>query len=135
MSSDEQWIKAVTKLIELTQADSLKWERSTSTHGIVQNDDYRVQVVFTTEFESHKLRLFRARKRIVPIATITVYAIVEQPKEPYWTAETILEIVDDYGISMYQFPYVSAISDLYNSVIAKTSRIDDLLSKLQTKKP
>jgi hypothetical protein len=148
MSSDEQFIKAVAKLIELTQTDLLQWERSRNTTGIFQEENYKVEIVFLTQFESHNLRLYRAQRRIVPLKTtgISPYATISGaihvydpnifasgymlPTEPYWTTDTVLEVIDGGALSMYKFPSISAIDDLYKCVVSKTSRIEDLVSKL-----
>jgi hypothetical protein len=143
--TEEQGIKAVTKLIELTQTGRLKWERSSNTIGVATTEDYKVEVVFLTEYDGHKLRLYRARERVVPSSInplmppqwstwstyqATVYPFASQPKDPYWTVDTVLEIIDDERLSMLKFPPVSGIRDLYREVAEKTSRVEDLLDRL-----
>lgn len=126
MSSDERWIKAVAKLIELTQTDKLVWERTTAVSRLNVLDQYKVDVAFLAEYESHNLRLYEGQKKVVPwtddhgtAATLAIYTVT-RPGEPYWRTEQVLETIDGSGIRMYCFPRVSAIDDLYRAVIAKT---------------
>jgi hypothetical protein len=149
MSADEKWVKAVAKLIELTQADTLRWERTTSVQDL-KRENWKVEVAYKCEFGEHRLRLYRAMERMMPGDwIITGYAYPTQislfgptgstgpsgptapaATEPKWVSRTILETIDASGVQLYPFPYVSSIDDLYNAVLTKTSGINDLLSKL-----
>jgi hypothetical protein len=51
-------------------------------------------------------------------------------KYPYWTTQIYLELVDDYGHTLWTFPEVSAVRDLLTAVKYQVSGVKDLLDDL-----
>ena len=113
----DRWMKAIVRLNFLTQEGKLKWHlidppdlRGTSDH---------VEVAFGTTFEGESLRIFRRRH--------TVATDVDQYG---WQSTPELQIIDAEGRTLFTFPFMTALVDLYETVQYQTSGVGSLLDKL-----
>jgi hypothetical protein len=78
-----------------------------------------VEVAYVTEFEGQRLRIFSKRYR------------TWQDEEQYsWHERPILQVVDEQGRALYEFPSDSGISDLLVSVQYQVSGVGRLIDKL-----
>jgi hypothetical protein len=128
-SEEEQWINAITRMIELTQSKVLEWELGDSPapgRGDPTTPPY---------YAHYKGRTYRLQGRWVearpnPLDTLlpsVVTTIVGQPRD----REAItLEMVDSRGRSLYRVPSVSPLRDLLNAVQKQTADPDAALKDL-----
>jgi hypothetical protein len=128
----DKWVDAITRLTKLTQEGKLEWS-TVSPGGVLVNDDsQQVESAFTAYHKDKRLRLYKKRFKVEdpnPLLTGMMVAPFA-PKYPYWAAQIYLELIDDYGQSLWTFPEVSALRDLLTSVKYQASGVKDLLDDL-----
>lgn len=125
-NAEEQWIDAVTKLIELTQNGDLRWRvggRRTPGRGEPTTPPY---------YANYKKHTYKLEERLVKTPRPTgmdqflrAFSSAAQ-KDRYVVS---LDLVDDNGLSLYPVPDVSPIGDLLD-VVQKQTAGDDALRDL-----
>ena len=110
-------IRAIAKLNELTQQGRLKWE-------VVSPPDTRgssdvVEIAFGTEHEGKRLRIFSRRSKV---------EVDEKRFE--WLKSPVLEVVDSDGKPLYEFPGLSWIDHLLESVGYQVAGVGRWMEKL-----
>ncbi len=113
-----QWVEAVAKLTALTQDGSLQWE-ARSPFG----ERSVVGLSYYTEYKHQRLRLERRMVVDEDAASFRRGSRVER---------IFLEFIDNDDNSLWTFPEVDALEDLYSAVRYQTAGakafLDDLLS-------
>ena len=101
----EDWVRAVATLIRRTEEGKIKWKSGEPPEPL-QSD---VEVVFTSEYEGKRLRLYTAKYRGV-----------------------ILELGDDAEEGWYDIPVFTsqAASELLESVKYQVYGVSDFLTKI-----
>ena len=88
----------------------------------------------TSESSDHHIFIScRANKVEAPNPTFSAITVTWPfaRKYPYWTAQIYVEIIDEYyDQSLWTFPEVSALRDLWTSVKYQASGVKDLLDDL-----
>jgi len=130
----DKWIDAIARLTKLTQEGNLKWS-TVSPSGVLVNDEgQRVESTFIADHKNKRLRLYKKRFKVEdPDPNPLVTKIMSFPfvrKYPYWESHIYLELIDEYGRSLWTFPEVSALSDLLTSVKYQASGVKELLDDL-----
>ncbi|MFA5192384.1 MAG: hypothetical protein WC740_16890 [Verrucomicrobiia bacterium] len=116
MSADNRFLKAVTKLNELTQDKQLKWEKEDDTNSITYGTENIVDVAYYAVCGDRRLRLYELKYRDYPDAP--------------WETMTVLEFVDSHNKSEWVFPENPATRHLLESVRYNTSKVDDFINEL-----
>jgi len=110
-------IKAIARLIELTQKGVIRWERGDPPDSTATGD--RVEVAFLTEYDGKRLRMFRQRSK------------VEMDQHRFeWFQNPVLQIVDLDGTTLREFPHLVALHDLMDAVEDQISGAGDWIEKL-----
>jgi len=128
-SEEARWIDAVTRMIELTQSEELRWEmgdNSAPGRGDPTTPPYHA---------TYKSRTYRLQGRWVeavsnPFMPTVLRQLAGQPRDREAIA---LDIVDHEGRSLYRVPNVSPVRDLLKAVQRQTAdpnaAIRDLLDQ------
>lgn len=125
-----KWIDAVTKLTKLTQDGELTWSSLPSDSVLVSDDVQQIDSVFKA-FHGHKrLRLYRKRFKVEANLSLLSGVDLFPRKYPYWASQVYLEIVDEYGNSLWTFPKVTGLSDLLAAVKYQVSGVKEFLEDL-----
>lgn len=132
MTSDKaKWIEAVTKLIQLTQADRLKWAPSAPPEHLNQPDANIVEVVFRTHYKDRTFRLYEVRQKIEDPGPLSrSYSLFAPMKYPYWRTSYVLEFTDAAGHPLFTFPPNDPLRDLYTAVQFQTAGVSEFLDDL-----
>ncbi len=107
----------IFKLNKETKEDKIVWRISTFTKPALLGSEEILDAIYYTDVLENKIRLFRLKVK---------HYLEEDYYE--WVEDFRLEIVDENGNSLYKFPEDTAISDLYDTVQFKTSKISDLFN-------
>lgn len=113
----DKFTKAVARLIELTQKGDIRWERG-DPPDFTASGDY-AEVVFRAEYDGERLRVFRRRSKV---------ALDEERFD--WVETPVLQVLDEDGKSLYQFPHMPALYDLIESVEYQVAGVGPLIEKL-----
>ena len=128
LTDDDDWVRAVASLIRLTEQGKLKWKSELGPRSLQREPEKHVDVVFTTEFEGKKLRLYIETTRVDDeIPLLNVVGIFKR-KYPYWTEEAVLELGDQSEHGWYTFPHSEAVEELLDSVKYHVFGVDDFLN-------
>jgi hypothetical protein len=129
-------LQAMLKLIELTQTGIIEWEVSKPWGDLKENDDTQYSSVFVATYAAKKLRLFRRSRRIdrpsmYDIASAVAVNLFDREKKyPYWQTDVVLQVTDNSGASLWEFPNKSALHDLLAAVRKQASGVDELIDDL-----
>jgi len=115
-AESNQWVEAIARLTALTQEGALKWETRPPTGERT--------VVDASYYTTHKDRRLRLEKRMV--TEEDEYSFRRQVR----MERLFLEFVDDNDNSLWAFPRVDALEDLYNAVRFQTAGVKDFLDDL-----
>jgi hypothetical protein len=112
MSQINTNVLVVTKLIEDTKNGVIKWNYK-SLDIVLPGESQVLDLVYTAKFKDKYLRLFRYKTRII-----------SNYQGDQWKTMVRLEVTDiNYTNSLWTFPEMSSIADLYNTVRHKTADI------------
>jgi hypothetical protein len=123
-----KWIDAVAKLIELTQDGELVWEAQEPPFSFSKRPNFSAEVVFVCKYGEKNLRLYE--KRIHE----EVDDFDEFEMRPFtkieWKRIIVLEFVDANANSLWAFPKVEALKDLFSAVQFQVAGVKDFLAEL-----
>lgn len=122
--SDEDFVTAIAKLNDLTRSGQIRWQRV---------EDIRlansVGVAYTAKHEGRNIRIVeysppRARGFFTDALSREQLAGVVPAKE------IILEITDDQGHTLFEFPKVQGIADLFDTVRFQLTDVEGFIRSL-----
>jgi hypothetical protein len=123
MKEENKFIKAVTKLIQLTQEGAIRWTLSKENRKITQGTENVVDLAYITVYEGQRLRLYELK-----------YRDYFDEFQFTWGSQATLELIDDQGNAEWTFPPNNrAISDLLEAVQYQTSGVDEFIDRLLSK--
>jgi hypothetical protein len=122
MKEENKFIKAIAKLIELTQDGTLKWTVSRETKELTKGTDNVIDLAYLAQEEVRQLRLYELK-----------YKDYLDEFNFNWGNQPVLEIVDDLGHAAWTFPHNRALADLLEAVRYQTSGVDEFIDRLLSK--
>lgn len=129
-----KWIEAVGKLLELTQDRELVWQtRNPPTYLNAQTEYRRIDVVYETQYKERTLRLYELKFKVErpnPLFAAAGASIFDQRQYPYWARKTVLELVDQNGLSAWAFPEIDVIDHLLPSVQYQVAGVKEFLDEI-----
>lgn len=123
---DDDWVRAVARLIRLTEEGKIKWKSAPAPRSL---QEQQVDVVFTAEYESKRLRLHKGTKKIEDPGPGYVTSSFKRVY-PYWIEGVVLELGDKAEEGWYTIPETEAAKELLESVEYQVYGVDDFLSKV-----
>src|SRR2546423_1848886 len=130
MSSEQnKWADAVTKLIKLTQDGELRWRTATPSESDIESKDGLQGVVYVTDYMRSTLRLYKLRTKESSHFMFGGGRVSKQ-SDFIWMETVKLELIDALGNTLFTFPQISGLKDLYSSVGYQTAGVDELLNNL-----
>lgn len=127
----DQNIEAIGKLIQLTQKGKVEW--NSVDPDVVQSHppEDMVNSVFICNYKDKLLRIYHRKYKSYPGLGLSFFSINEKsPKEKKWFSEVVLELIDDSGNSVWQFPKERILHDLLDAVKYKASGASDVIQSL-----
>lgn len=128
-----KWVDAITRLTKLTQEGKFEWTSARPGGVLVDDDSQQIESCFIGTYKNKKLRIYKKRFKVEEPNRGMMSGLMFDPfhrKYPYWTAQVYLEVIDEYGQSVWTFPDVSALRDLFAAVKYQASGVRDLLEDL-----
>jgi hypothetical protein len=122
--SKEDFVSAVTKLNDLTRRGLIKWRRAQPVRLAGS-----VGTAYETEHNGQRLRLVAYS----PPRVRGFYQSSSSNERLYGAAEPtefVVEIVDNEGIPIYEFPKVQGIADLFDTVRYQLADIEEFIKSL-----
>lgn len=115
-------VLVVTKLIEETKNGVIKWDSMAGGDVVLPGESMVVDLVYTTRYRNKYMRLFKYKTRIPYDPNMRV--IVGRVQPDHWQTNVRLEFTDyAFSNSLWTFPEISSISDLYNTVRYNTADV------------
>lgn len=135
----DKTIDAIAKLISLTRQEKLVWSPINPTRfkgGL----DETILLSFKVKYTDKILGLYKRRLKTSGLSShlkneglglLSSYPQAHKLSEEYRGAtEVVLEIVDDYENTLWEFPRERILEDLLSVVMYKTSGAGDLIERL-----
>jgi hypothetical protein len=127
-NQEDQLVKLVAKLLELTQESKLSWK-------IVRNDYTKepggtkiIGGIFESKYKEKVLRIFkREYDNTEENQLFNLYMA-----QPSYSIVVELGFADSEGNIIWQFPRVSGIVDLYKAVAFKVAGVESFLKDILT---
>jgi hypothetical protein len=137
MSTEKnKWIDAAAKLLQLTQDGKLEWEpRDPPSYLNLQPDRKRVDVVYEARYKDRRLRLYQVmykvdKRRDPAVTALTGISFFNQREYPYWTKQTVLELLDQSGFGAWSFPETEVLDDLLAAVRYQVAGVKEFLDEI-----
>ena len=126
----------ITRLIDLTQAQVLKWH-SIDRAKVIESEKFSVFGVFDTKHMDKLLRIIGYEKRVSKNSLLSFQPLnfsMEPDNNYEWEKFYILQIIDEAGNVLWVFPQIGPVSDLFESIRRQISGIDNYINKVLAKK-
>lgn len=135
--SIDRELEAILNLIKLTQNGTVIWQAAKPWGDLVENESTKYTSVMLCKYMDKRLRLFIEHMRIDKPSPYVYSAILGYPdqKYPYWTADTVLEITNVEGQSLWRFPNKPATRDLLAAVKYQVAGVKEVLDSLLQRPP
>lgn len=128
-----KWVDAVTRMIELTQQGSIRWEQ-TEPYGMSATEN-RTSAVFRASYKGKTVRLYerkvQERQRVFDEESTSLNSLFNQRKyQNVWVSDVVLEFIDGNGATIWAFPRVSALRDLLAAVQYQVAGVNEFIDGL-----
>lgn len=128
--SDKQ-IDAIAKIISLTRKNDIEWQPISDDQLPKTHNDDIIDSAYLTIYKGKPLRVYRRRYKLSPASTSINVAIVRAlHSKDGWMSEIILDITNNEGQSLWEFPKEQILSDLLKVIKYKTSGAEDVINSL-----
>jgi hypothetical protein len=111
----QRWTEAVLKLVKMTRDGRLTWTAAPG--ALVGVSVLSLTHAYETNFEGWRLRLQRGANRFLAVLGPTSHSLR-------------LDVVDKGGDSMWTFPNVEGLTDLYQAIRYRDVGVSDLVNRL-----
>ena len=128
--TDKQ-IEAIAKIISLTRKNDLKWEALPYDNIPKKYQNEIIDSAYLTYFKNKPLRIYRRKYRVADTNTNINNLIrgVLSSTDGRIT-DVILDITNDEGHSLWEFPKEAILKDLLKVIKYKTSGAEDVINSL-----
>ena len=125
---NDKLIETITKLIQLTQENKLKWRSEKSPTTLGREGQDIVETIFLARDKNRNLRLY-SKSYKVTISSIYGAFFQGDDKEK-WRTDVALEILDEAMNPIWEFPPLPPLSDLLAAVQYQVAEIDDFIEDI-----
>lgn len=125
-------IEAMEKILLLTNEGKLKW-RSIETNKIKKlSQDDIISQSFISNYKDKNFRIYlrKYRKDLSNSGFIRNAPTEKERPERFWFSEVVLELADEKGSSVWQFPKDRIIEDILTAVKYTTSGAHEVIQSL-----
>jgi hypothetical protein len=120
---DEKLVALVAKLIELTQESTLEWKVVDVNEGAEFGFTKIIGAIFEAKYEGKVLRIYkREYDNTEENNMFNMYM-----HQPSYSIAIELEFVDKKGRSIWKFPRITGIVDLYKAISYKAAGVDEFI--------
>jgi hypothetical protein len=121
-------LEVLTRLIQLTQADELKWAVC-QTPAPRDPEGEKNDTAFCAQHYEKRLRLYEQSIRMPKESNAALF-LHEWSKRHEWRFRVVLEIVDDNMNTLWAFPSHNAGKDLLNAVRYQVAGVEAFVKEL-----
>ena len=118
MIEDNKISRFILELIKKTKKNVVQWNESHYSPTLPDGSERLVDLAYSCEIGDKNFRLFKYN--------------IKHYRDEYewdWSERIKLELIDNQGNSIYEFPYEYSLYDLYNAVRESTSGIDEFIDE------
>jgi hypothetical protein len=131
----DQNIEAMAKLLFLTQQGTIAWNSEDPSVIEKKTTDETISSVFLSQYKDKLIRIYLRKYKALGLQGLGLKGLglagLGLPSVNYdWKEEVILELTDDKGNSIWQFPKETILNDLLQAVKYKASGAYDLIQSL-----
>ena len=121
----DKWIEAIAKLTKMTQESTLKWRSSEVPEFFKNLENVKVEVIYLTKYKDKILRIYEkeVRERSYDFLSGKGQRLV-------WKSYTVLDFVDPNGVSLWVFPEIQGLDNLFSAIRFQTAKVKDFLKDL-----
>lgn len=133
-------VEKITRMITLTQNNTIKWRAvSPESEKIIQDDNsYAIGAVYTAEYKGKYLRLYKRRFKVseppyasgVTATLLGAAGLLSKISYPYWATKVVFEFTSSVGDSLWVFPEVSSLEDLFSTVQYQVADVGNFLNDI-----
>jgi hypothetical protein len=122
--------EALAKLAELTQENRIIWELDTNFED--SRDDVIRETAFKSTHKGRNLRIYRQRFKTILGEAARIMSQLQSgsAEEVRWVTEIVLEITNPEGISLWRFPNLPVLKDLFSAVTYQAAEVGDFLNDI-----
>ena len=120
----DKWIEVIAKLTKMTQENALIWRRSEVPEFFKNLENVKVEVIYLTKYKDKILRIYEKRVKDFD------YGFFGTGSTFKWSPHTILDFADPNGASLWVFPEVQGLDNLFSAVRFQVAGVKDFLKDL-----
>jgi hypothetical protein len=128
------YVDAIAKLINLTQNKKIKWSASDTSYLLDKYPSYIFENVFIAKYKEKYFRIFKSYQKAHSMADSLLSGFSlsgsSSTSKMRTITQVVLEIIDEKGKSIWEFPNLNIIEELLSCVIFQASGVNDLLNDL-----
>lgn len=131
-------VEKITKLITLTQNNTIKW-RAYPPEGeriILDDDSYALGAVYRAQYKDKHLRIYKRRFKVNEPTNPYVSSLTNnllgysKINYPYWDTKVVLEFISIDGDSLWVFPPAPSLEDLFSAVQYQVADVGNFLNDI-----
>jgi hypothetical protein len=127
-----KYTEALAKLAALTQENRIIWELDTDFED--SRDDIIRETAFRSIHKGKNLRIYRQRFKTFLGEAARLMAQMQSVSgsvpEERWVTEVVLEIISPEGASLWRFPTLPVLKDLFLAVTYQAAKVGDFLDDI-----
>jgi hypothetical protein len=111
MASNREYVQLVDHLMEVTQNGVVSWSRYDPPINIVSTEN-DIDFIYTTEYKGKNIRLYEE-----------TYKYYTDEFEYHWQKRIVIEFVDEFSNSVWQFPEIRNSWNLLEAIRYKDAGV------------
>lgn len=126
--TNERFVEAVAKLLQLTQQRSIRWSPSTPEEAnlsAIPDPNTPFRNVYIAQYLDRNLRLYEKQ-----VVQTTLAAAIWGKQEPSKQWRVFLDLSEITGKGWWSFPRIESTADLMRAVQYQVSGVDDFVDSL-----
>ena len=131
-NKEDIYLTAISKIISLTRDDKLIWKAIPPSEVPKKSDSDIIESAYITKYKNKLLRIYKRRYKGKTMAgQLNVLLNPTNLSTDWrWYYEIILDLPDEEGNSLWEFPKEEILEDLLRTIKFKTSGADQLIKEL-----
>lgn len=116
MIEENKISRFILELIKKTKKNEVEWDEADSSPTIPDGSERLVDLAYSANINDKNFRIYKYN--------------IKHYRDEYewdWSERIRLELTDNFGNTIYEFPYEYSLYDLYNAVRESTSGINDFI--------
>lgn len=132
-NTPDKQLEAIGKIISLTRNDFLKWQHINPNEVLRKSDEDIIKSSYIVEYKDQTIRIYHRRYKASAIFNPFKVLFTNEKStanDMRWYSEIVLDITNQNGESLWEFPREEILNDLLKIIKFKTSGADELINNL-----